>query len=276
MAKKKANGVKSGSVNKSDPPLYPPPDSIKLETPLRLVSLDLKTKTLVVEAATPQQVSTLQRSNVTIPAYCAEDMLRCRGLSDADRRRLETIADGERKRLDLNARLKGYAETCLARMLPFMSAAERRSATKGKLPNALPDTAPAEAHDALRAWHTLNQIVAELVKADDWPDELDRALCLAIDFGQLLQRGQVQIDYGQIVDSGRRNAESRDAANQAKRRDAEAKEQAAHAEFSRRMASATSDRMKTATLSNMAKERTSDGKLRFYSLVHLKRLAKNW
>lgn len=245
MAKKKPGGVDAGSVNKPVPAMYPPDPAVKLKTPLKIVAFDLKTRTITIEGPTPPE--------------------------------LLHAAEIERKRLDLNARLRGYAETCLKRLLPFLTPKERRAATKRKLPHSLRDDAPAEAHDALLTLKTLNRIVDELVQAGDWPDEIDRALCLAIDLGQLLQRGQTQLDHGANVDTGKRNKASTSDANRAKADRVKARKEAARQEYLRRMATTAGNRKKNQTLTNMATVMETDGITPKYgSLGTLKRWSRDW
>ena len=52
MAKKKSNGVESGSPNKSVPAMYPPPGTITLPAP-RVIAFDPKTNTITFEGSPP-------------------------------------------------------------------------------------------------------------------------------------------------------------------------------------------------------------------------------
>jgi len=241
------------SKNKPIPPMYPKPDSIRL-CGLQIVSVDKKTRTVH-----------LQGEGSPPPALLA-------------------AIEAERRRLDLTARLTGYAQSCLMQIMPhfgerpkYISAAKwRDNEQRVRLIRDLPDDAPAHARDALMAVKTISRIADALMTAGDYPDEIDRAICLAIDLGQLLQRNQTQIDYGETVDAGKRNVQARNAANQTKRNGSKSRSEVAESEFNRRMSGVNSDRMKTATLKNMSKALGTNRKLIYGSLATLNRYAKTW
>ncbi len=134
-----------------------------------------------------------------------------------------TIRDVENDphRMDLNARLRKYLESCLLRTFPhlgdrpaYISEADWQSHDlRTKLLAEMPVDAPGEAHDALRAAKLIQKMVDALVIEDEWSDGIERVICMAIDLGKLLQRGQVQRDFGEQVAVGRRNTQSRSEAN---------------------------------------------------------------
>lgn len=230
--------------------IYPTSKSIEL-APRKVVAVDLKAHTITLEGPTP-------------PELLAE--------TEADRRRF-----------DLNARLKGYAETCLQRVFPSLSRSQQQSlakkpkrATLTKLPDSLPDDAPAEARDALLALQTIHRITNELARVQDWPDEMDLALCLAIDLGQLLQRGQTQVDHGENVAAGQRNRIARSEAVLVKIKNKQDRIEASRVEYIRRAKEINSPRRKTDILRKMSGETNADGSLKYYSFAKLKGIAKDW
>ncbi|MCX7421344.1 MAG: hypothetical protein NT013_17620 [Planctomycetia bacterium] len=125
------------------------------------------------------------------------------------------------------------------------------------------------------ALHTLNRLADELAEAGDYPDSVERAICLAIDFGQLLQRGQTQIDHGANVDKGKRNTKSVMGATEAKITKKDDRSEPARVEFFRRMATIKTPRMKIATLKNMSEMKDISGK-QIWKIGTLRRWAKNW
>lgn len=252
MATKRASKVKTTTVpTKQTPAMYPTPAPVELATPQKIVAFDPKTKTITIEGSPPPEVL--------------------------------AMAEIERRRLNLMERLTGYAASLATRITPHwgerpkhISPAKWRNLEQRiKAMAELPENAPAEARDALMALHTLNRLVNELVEADDWPETIDRAICYAIDFGQLLQRGQTQIDHGETVDRGKRNAKAVTEATEAKRTKKIDRSELAHTEFVRRMATVKNPRMKTATLKNMS-EVMEGKKPKWGSLGTLKRWSRGW
>lgn len=243
--------IKSTAGAKRHPPaMYPDPAPIELATPLKIVAVDPKTRTITVER-TPE---------------------------------LAEIESKERRRLDLTARLKQYARTCLIRIAPHWGERPKHvSPAKWKnleqrvrAMTQLPETAPADAHDALKALQALNRLTDELVEADDYPESIERAFCYAIDLGQLLQRGQTQRDYGKVVDAGKRSKSRSTNANAAKSKLVTDKIEAAHAEFNRRMKTVTETRKKNQTLIAMSKVKNTKGKPLWGSIAALNRYANHW
>lgn len=178
---------KSSKVRKSVPAMYQSPPEVKLPGVHKITSVDIKTRTIHIESDGPVPLE------------------------------LTALIEIERHRLDLAERIEGYTQSCLERMLPHFGERpddisvedwenlERRL----RLLRMMPQCAPAEARDAFLALKTLNRMTDELVAAGDYPDAIDRALCWAIDLGQLLQRSQTQIDHGEHVHAGRMNTASR-------------------------------------------------------------------
>ena len=253
MAKKKHTAQKTTSSQaKQIPAMYPTPDPVELATPQKIVAFDPKTNTITLEGSPPPE--------------------------------LLRLAEIEQKRLNLTERIPEYTNTLALRIAPhwgerpkhISSAKWRNLEQRIKAMVQLPENAPAEARDALMALHTLNRLVAELVEAGDWPDAIDRAICYAIDFGQLLQRGQTQIDHGETVDLGKRNAEAVAGAREAKSTKTNHRIEAAHAEFRRRMATVKKSRMKMATLKNMLEMKDNSGNPVWPPIDTLKRWARDW
>jgi hypothetical protein len=237
------------------PAMYPKPETIKVAKPQKIVAVEKKRGKLI---------------GITIAGSPPPELL--------------AAAEIERRRLDLNERLKGYVQSCGEQIHDHCGERPKNiPAAKWKdfnqrvrLIRELPDIAPAEAHEALRALQTLNSLVDELVKAGDYPEAVERAICWAIDLGQLLQRNHDQRVYGEAVDVGRRNVRSRSNANSVKSQKSEDKSQLAETEFNRLIASETQSRMRSATLANMAAKKDHNGKPMYGSLPTLKRYAKTW
>ncbi len=257
MAKKRVvkAAVKAPAGAKRHPPaMYPEPATIEIKTPQKIVAFDPKTRTITIEGPPPPELLAAEEAN--------------------------------RHRLNLNARIKQYALSCVLRIEPHWGerpkhispAKWKNRELRVRAMAELPETAPADAHDALKALQTLNLLADELVEADDWPDAIDRALCYAIDLGQLLQRGQTQRDYGDIVDAGRRSKDRSITANSAKSKPVPDKIKAARVEYTSRRADSENSRIsKTDLLRKMAGEFKEDGKtLKFYSFSRLKTYAKDW
>lgn len=241
-------GVEVMAKKKPVPAMYPKPE-VRIEEPQKIIAVDLKTKTITLAGSPPPE--------------------------------LLAASEIERQRLDLNSRLKSYAQSCLLQIMPHFgerpknipAAKWNNLEQRVRLISKLPESAPAEAHDALRALQTLNYLVAELVNAGDYPDAIDRAICWAIDLGQLLQRRQTQIDYGEAVDVGRRNVRSRANANSAKSEAAQQRFKLAESEYHRRMKDGSK---KTATLKSMSKVKDHNGKPVYGSFGQLKRDVKSF
>lgn len=254
MAKKRATkaAVKvTGGEKRQIPAMYPTPAPVELTTPQKIVAIDLKTKTITIEGSPPPE--------------------------------LVAAAEMEQRRLNLPERLKQHARICLNRISPHWGerpkhispATWRNLERRVKAMAELQENAPAEARDALMALHTLNRLVQELVEAGDWPETIDRAICYAIDFGQLLQRGQSQIDHGETVDLGKRNAKATAVATEAKHTKKNDRSEPAHDEYTRRMATVKTTRMKLATLNNMSEMKDDSGN-QIWKIGTLRRWAKNW
>ena len=251
--KKRTVTKTTSAPTKQIPDMYPPPAPVELATPQKIVAFDPKTKTITIEGSPPPE--------------------------------LLAMAEIERRRLNLMERLTGYAKSLATRITPHwgerpkdISPAKWRNLEQRiKAMAELPENAPAEARDALMALHTLNRLVQELVEAGDWPETIDRAICYAIDLGQLLQRGQTQIDHGATVDRGKRNAKATAGATEAKRSKKIDRAEAALVEFNRRMATVKTKRMKSATIKNMSQVMEGDGTTpKWGSLAALKRWSHDW
>ena len=243
----------TAGAKRHPPAMYPDPAPIELATPLKIVAVDPKTRTITVERA-PE---------------------------------LAEIESKERRRLDLTARLKQYAGNCRDRIAPHWGERPKHvSPAKWKnleqrvrAMTQLPENAPADAHDALKALQTLNRLTDELVEADDYPESIERALCYAIDLGQLLQRGQTQRDYGKTVEDGRIATRSRSAATEENSRGKSGRSEAAHAEFNRRMKAVKGARKTNQTLVTMSEvmiPNTKPPKPLWGSIATLNRYAKLW
>ena len=243
MAKKKSKAAPD--LKSLIPAMYPTPPTKKLP-PRKIVDVDPLSQTITLEGPVPPEL-------------------------------LQAI-EQERRRLDLFSRLEAYGKRCLALVKPWIGERPQRvSSTAWENPEQLarlnirlPENAPAEARDALLALRTQSRLLDQLMESGDLPESVNSAVCLAIDLGKLLQRTQTQLDYGSVVDTGKRAKRSTSVANDEKRRTTEEKKKSAHAEFVRRMQTA-GPRMKTATLQNMSAANPSFG-----TLGTLKRWAKNW
>ncbi len=253
MAKKRTDPTTTSGAARQTPAMYPAPAPVKLATPQKIVAVDLKSRTITIEGLPPPE--------------------------------LVAIAEIAQRRLNLTARCQQYARTCLARIAPHWGerpkhispAKWRNLEQRVKAMTELPATAPAEARDALKALHTLNRLVTELVEAGDWPESIERAICLAIDFGQLLQRGQTQIDHGKAVDRGKRSAKATVEASEAKHAKKNDRSELALAEYVKRMATVTGTRRKTDTLKQMSQVMGDDSKTpKWGSLTTLKRWSRDW
>lgn len=231
MAKKRASkaAVKAtGGAKRHPPAMYPDPAPIELATPQKVVAFDPKTRLITLQGPPPPE--------------------------------LLAAEEAHRHRLNLNTRIKQYALSCVLRIEPHWGerpkhispAKWKNRELRVRAMAELPESAPADAHDALKALHTLNLLADELVKADDWPDAIDRALCYAIDLGQLLQRGQTQRDYGEIVDTGKRSKQSLNKGPEARTEKAKAKSEAAREELKRRLVG--NNRSPSDHLDDMAEE----------------------
>lgn len=255
MAKKKPakKSLKIASKpRKTVPAMYPPSEPVQLP-PQKIIGFDAETRTITLEGPTPPE--------------------------------LLAAVEQEKLRLNLKARLCGYCETCLQRLEPCWGerpeAISRSQWLDQKLTTPqgcvikLPKDAPAESRDAHLALIAIQWILKCLEQEGPISPLVSRAICMAIDLGQLLQRGQVQIDHGEAVDRGRRNIASTDTAISAKQRESQQKSAVAEAEFNRRMASRNL-RLATATLKNMATIKDADGEPKYGSLSQLKRYKKTW
>lgn len=240
---------------KTVPAMYPKPDPIRLSKPLKFVSVDKKTRNVELECSDADDAALLRATHASAL-----------------------------RRHDLRERLNGCLASCQILIIPhfgdrppYITVAKWKSLEQRlRLLRSLPENAPAEAHSALEAVQTIFQILDKLVNADHVTAEIERAICLAIDLGQLLQRSQTQIDHGEAVDVGRRNVRARSEANSAKSRKSQDQSALAETEFNRLMAKETQPRMMTATLENMARRKDHNGKPIYGSLPTLKRYAKTW
>lgn len=258
MARKRATkaAVKvTGGAKRQTPAMYPTPAPLKLATPQKVVAID--PKTIAIEGSvSPEEFAAIAEM-------------------------LET----ERRRMDLTGRLAEYKRKLVNAMAPHWGERPKHisPAKWGNLKQRvnemteLPETAPAEAHHILAALKTFFSLVDELADANNNPQPAARAICWAIDLGILLQRGQSQIEHGETVDRGKRNAKSTADANDAKARQASGRREQAKAEFLRRMATVKIPRMKTATLKNMSVVMATDGVTpKWGSLTTLKRWSCDW
>ena len=279
MAKKKRAVRKTASApTKQTPAMYPTPEPVELATPQKIIDIDLKTKTITIEGSPPPEMTRLGE---------LEDWRGKVVAHDPKTNKVQLVfslpPEKEKRRLNLTERLKHYAKKCAIQISPHwgerpkhISPAKWRNLDQRiKAMDELPENAPAEARDALMALHTLNRMVKELVEAGDWPEAIDRAICEAIDFGQLLQRGQTQIDHGGAVDRGTRNAKAVAGATEAKRTKKIDRSEPAHAEFNRRMATVKNSRMKFATLENMSKMKDISGN-QIWKIGTLIRWSRDW
>lgn len=234
------------------PAMYPKPEPIKVAQPLKIVAVDIKRGRLV---------------STTFEGPPPPELLE--------------VMEHERRRMDLTFRLKCYAQNCglqihrhCGERPKYISVAKWNDFNQRvRLIRKLPDSAPPEAHDALLAIQTLNRLVDELAQAGDYPEAIERAICWAIDLGQLLQLNQSQIDHGEAVDVGRRNVRSRASANSAKSEAAQQRFKLAESEYDRRMKGGGK---KTATLKNMSKVKDHNGKPIYGSFGQLKRDVKSF
>ena len=254
MAKKKHTVTKTtSSPAKQIPDMFPLPAPVKLEKPLKIVAVDPETGTFI-----------------------------CEGSPSPD---LLAAAEIERRRMNLIERLRGYKETCLHRMKSHWGKRPKHiqpsqwndmNARFRLIPTLQwPDNLPAKARHALEALQTLLKLDEELQNSNSLSGPIQRAICLAIDFGQLLQRGQTQIDHGATVDIGKRNAVGRAKAKVVKLTKTDGRIEAAHTEYQQRMATIKTPRMKTATLQNMSEMMDSSGN-QIGKFGTLRRWANNW
>lgn len=122
----------------------------------------------------------------------------------------------------------------------------------------------------------LSGLLDELDKAGPISHSIERALNLAMDLAKVIQRGQTQIDYGETVNRGKRNAKATAGATEAQHTKKNDRSEAAHTEFLRRMATVKGTRRKTDTLTKMSKEMNGDGQPKYGSLRTLIRYAEHW
>lgn len=238
-------------MGKHVPPIYPQPDPVHIGT-LVVVDVDVASKTITVAGEPPAE--------------------------------LKELAERERWRMDLNARVAQYTATCLTRVLPHFGERPKYLTPEKwndieqrvRLLQRLPAEAPEYARLAFMAIQTLNRLADELVAAGDYSEHIERALCCALDLGQLLERGQAQIDIGATVDSGRRSKRAVKTASQAKQDLTHSKSELAREEFDRRMQGSKNARMKTSTLKNMAQLKDSEGRYIYGSLRTLIKFSNGW
>lgn len=182
-------------------PLYPPPSAVELKSPLKVTTPG------ELECSDPEDFATLQ-----------------------------ALSQEERDRFRLFDRLRRYKVVLLQRLAPVVDLTGEHSweAVVAKLPTiTLPAHVPGEIRDAFLALKKLATIHAALIVMKHITPAAEVAICAAIDFGQLLQRGQAELDFAQSVDRGKRSAESTNVANLAKQSEADVKADEAGAEFQR-------------------------------------------
>ncbi len=244
-------------VKRKTPALYPKPAPVKLSEPVRVVPVKKKRGRKVTHELepSPELVTALQK-----------------------------LVETERERLDLIGRLRGYKALLLERVEPHCGKRPKQIpvvkwrdiAQRVKLIDRLVDDAPADVRHALLALHTLSHLNDALVKVRDITPEIRVAVCMAIDLGMLLQRGQVQIDFGADVDAGKRNRKSTVTANAAKQTAKQKRVAVAKAEFTRRRKAAP-DRVSDETiLTRMSEVKDTSGKGVYGSLVTLRRYKLEW
>ena len=201
---------------------------------------------------------------------------------EESQRRLQSVAANQRDRWDLMGRLIGYKVEMLSRLRGFIAVGADATWAEvvAALPHVtLPVSAPGEARMALLSLQSIAILYGLLCEAEEftrWRQSraMRMALCAAIDLGWDLQRGQAEIDLGEAVDLGRRNADSRKAAGSKRAAKLEQRMAAAEAEYLRRRSDGK-PKMQTATLTNMAEQKLTDGEtLKWGSLATLKRWAK--
>lgn len=231
------------------PAIYPKPDPIRLG---RIMSVDTASRTITVAGDLPAEL-------------------------------LEAV-ERERLRLNLTGRIMHYTAACLTRVMPHFGTRPKHIPPRKwndleervRLLPQLPPEAPEHARLAFMALKAIHRMSDELVAADDYSEHIERALCWALDLGQLLERSQAQIDHGATVDAGRRSRRAVRVASKAKGDRRNSKSEVARQEFIRRMNGNTNPRMKTATLQNMAAVKDNKGRPKFGSYRTLVRYAKNW
>jgi hypothetical protein len=203
---------------------------------------------------------------------------------EESQRRLQSFAAHQRDRWDLMGRLIGYKVMLLGRLKGFIAvgADAKWDDIVAALPHVtLPENAPGEARIALLSLQSMAILYQALIEAEEftrWRQSraMMMALCAAIDLGWDLQRGQAEIDLGEAVDLGRRNADSRKAAGSKRAAELEQRMAAAEAEYLRLRIVVSDGKPKfhTATLTNMAEQKLPDGKLKWGPLDTLKRWAR--
>lgn len=252
MAKKRAikAAVKStAGAKRHSPAMYPEPAPIELAKPLKIVPVDLKSGTWRIDGPTPPEML--------------------------------AIEEVERQRLDLKGRLATYCENCLVRMEPYWGKrpehVPRSQWLAKKLDMKVPENAAGDIGDTLLSLKTMQGLLEYLEASGPISPNIRMALCLAIDLGQLLQRGQTQREYGETVDKGRRYRKSTSGATEANSLGKKDRSEAAFAEFTRRMATVKETRRKTDTLRRMSEVVGDDGTTpKWGSLATLKRWSKHW
>lgn len=190
--------------SKRPKPLFPEPEPIRLKKPLVIKSSD------ALECQDPEDAATLKAWSQT-----------------------------ELDRFNLVDRLRGYKVSLLSRLCPFTNLTEEMTwlEIEKLLPTIkLSKEAPGESRDALLAMKTLVILNHALIAVRELTPAMKVALCAAIDFGKLLQRGHDELMFAQLVDSGLKEVGSLAAASSGKRKTKELKSEEARGEFERRKA----------------------------------------
>lgn len=278
MAKKKSASKGKPTPKKPDP-MYPEPTPINA-TGWKLKGVDASGRVLLEAPGPPT------------PELVAAGLVSEDG-KEANFKGVPIVIDGrmtihnvenDARQMDLNARLGKYLKTCLLRTLPhlgdrpaYISEADWQShEQRTKLLMELPVDAPGEAHDALRAAKLILRMTDELVNENEWSDGIGRVICLAIDLGKILQRGQVQLDHGVNVARGRGIKQTQDAGGKATSDKSKVNYELWRVEFERRMSELTyyeGAEGKILTAMSFVKD---DGKRVYGTITTLKRYWEKW
>ena len=170
--------------SKRPKPLFPEPEPIRLKKPLVIKS---------------------------------SDTLECQDSEDAAM--LKAAAQTELDRFNLVDRLCGYKVTLMSQLCPFTNLTEDMTwlEIESTLPSVkLSAEAPGESRQALKAMRTLVTLNHALIAIGKLSPAMKVALCAAIDFGKLLQRGHDELEFAQLVDSGLKEVGSLAAASSGK------------------------------------------------------------
>jgi len=224
---------------KRAPAIYPKPEPVRLKEPVRLLGVDVASRTVTVQH--PQNTD--------------------------DRQAIEQAVQTVRERWDLFDRLRGYRAVLVERLGGYagVSAEMPFAEVKQRLAESVkPEDTDAAQRDAWLSLRTLAILDDCLQQIREVPAVISVALCAAMDLGQLLQRQQVQIDVGEHVDVGRRNSAGRVKASAKRKASCDAEREAAFQEYLRLRKAGGRTKHHTATLQNMAK--AAKGELSFGTL----------